>query len=195
MNIQRIVTRLKTYPIKDQLAGFLLSGKFNRKGLIVYTGGRPYPKIIHKGGVLVAGNCEFYSGVRLEVGEKGRLEIGNGTYLNRNTLIVCEKRVDIGKNCRIAWDVIIMDSDLHPTHSKPMIDKSVFIGDEVWIGCRSIILKGVKIGEGAIIAAGSVVTKNIPPYTMWGGAPAKLINDVKTSKIKLKKVLSHSISQ
>lgn len=195
MTYQRILTRLKNYPIRDQLAGFLLSWKFDRKGLIVYTGGRPYPKIIHKGGILVAGNCQFYSGVRLEIGKNGRLEIGNGTYLNRNTLIVCEKRVDIGKNCKIAWDVVIMDSDLHPINSKPMVDKPVVIGDDVWIGCRAIILKGVKIGEGAIIAAGSVVTKDVPPFTLWGGAPAKFITDVKGPRNCLSNVLSQAVNQ
>ncbi|MFU8861991.1 MAG: acyltransferase [Cyclonatronaceae bacterium] len=137
------------------------------------------PKVIHKGGKLIAGNCQFYSGVRLEIGPKAILSIGNGSYLNRNTLIVCEDRVEIGKNCKIAWDVIIMDSDLHPINdTSPIINKPVRIEDGVWIGCRSIILKGVTIGEGAVIAAGSVVTKNIPPRTVYGGSPAKLIAEL-----------------
>ena len=175
MTLQRTFARLQKYPLKDYVAGFLFSRKFDRKGVIVYSDGRPYPKIIHKGGMLVAENCQFYSGVRLEIGENARLEIGNGTYLNRNTLIICEKRIIIGKNCKIAWDVVIMDSDLHPMNSEPIVNKPVFIEDDVWIGCRAIILKGVTIGKGAIIAAGSVITKNIPPYTVWGGAPAKFI--------------------
>ena len=175
MTFRRFLHRLQKYPLKDYVAGFLFSQKFDRKGVIIYSDGRPYPKIIHKGGMLVAENCQFYSGVRLEIGENARLEIGNGTYLNRNTLIICEKRIIIGKNCKIAWDVVIMDSDLHPMNSEPIVNKPVFIEDDVWIGCRAIILKGVTIGKGAIIAAGSVITKNIPPYTVWGGAPAKFI--------------------
>jgi len=182
MTFQRLVARLKKYPLKDYIAGYLFTGKFNEKGVLVYSGGRPYPKIIHKGGILVAGNCQFYSGVRLEIGENGILEIGNGSYLNRNTLIVCEKRIDIGKNCKIAWDVVIMDSDLHPINSEPIVNKSVIIEDNVWIGCRSIILKGVTIGEGAVVAAGSVVTKDIPAFTIWGGAPAKFIGHVNDPK-------------
>lgn len=137
------------------------------------------PKVIHKGGKLLAGNCQFYSGVRLEIGPKATLSIGNGSYLNRNTLIVCEDRVEIGENCKIAWDVIIMDSDLHPIDdTTPIVNKPVRIGDGVWIGCRCIILKGVTIGHGAVIAAGSVVTKNIPPRTVYGGSPAKLIAEL-----------------
>lgn len=51
------------------------------------------------------------------------------------------------------------------------------IGNRVWIGTRVIILSGVTIGDGAVIGAGAVVTKNIPPYTVWGGVPAKYIKD------------------
>lgn len=174
----RLIARIKKYPIKDYLAGFLFSRKFDKCGVMVYSGGRPYPKVIHKGGTLIAGNCQLYSGVRLEIGEQGKLEIGNGTYINRNTLIICEKQITIGENCKIAWDVIIMDSDLHPLNSTSIVNKPVIIGERVWIGCRCIILKGVTIGDGAVIAAGSVVTKNIPPSTIWGGSPARFICNV-----------------
>ena len=136
------------------------------------------PTIVNKGGKLLAGNCQFYSGVRMEIGPKATLSIGNGTYLNRNTLIVCEDLVEIGENCKIAWDVNIMDSDLHPIDETPIVNKPVRIEDNVWIGCRSIILKGVTIGKGAVVAAGSVVTKNIPPRTVWGGSPAKFITNL-----------------
>ncbi len=178
--VSRIISRLKKYPFREYLSGWILSRKFSRHGILIATGGRPFPKVINKGGKLTAGNCQFYSGVRLEIGKQGYLEIGNGSYLNRNTLIVCEESVSIGKNCKIAWDVIIMDSDLHPIASSPILHKPVQIKDEVWIGCRCIILKGVTIGQGAVIAAGSVVTKNIPPFTIWGGAPAKFIANVNT---------------
>ena len=179
--LNKIISRIHKYSIGQYLAGLWFSQKFDSSGYLVVTGVRPMPKVIHKGGKLMAGNCQFYSGVRLEIGKKGILTIGNGTYMNRNTLIVCEERVDIGKNCKIAWDVIIMDSDLHPLDDNtPIVNKPVHIEDGVWIGCRSIILKGVTIGRGAVIAAGSVVTKNIPPRTVYGGSPAKLIAELDT---------------
>ncbi len=173
-----MIKRIRKYSIKDYLAGFFFSGSFDKSGVLVFSDGRPYPKVIHKGGKLITGHCQFYSGVRLEIGKNGLLQIGNGTYLNRNTLIVCEKEIVIGQDCKIAWDVIIMDSDLHPINSNPIVNKPVRIGDKVWIGCRSIILKGVTIEPGAVVAAGSVVTKNFPANTVWGGAPARYICDV-----------------
>lgn len=175
----KIISRLRKYSIREHLAGLWFSRKFDSSGYIIVSGGWPMPKVVKKGGKLLAENCQFYSGVRLEIGSSGTLVIGNGTYLNRNTLIVCEDNVEIGENCKIAWDVIIMDSDLHPINeSSPIVNKPVRIEDDVWIGCRSIILKGVTIGYGAVIAAGSVVTKNIPPRTVYGGSPAKLIAEL-----------------
>jgi len=58
-------------------------------------------------------------------------------------------------------------------------EKPVVIEDDVWIGCRSIILKGVRIGRGAVIAAGSVVTKDIPAGAIAGGVPARVLSTVK----------------
>lgn len=180
--LERIKRRLRNYSLGEHLAGLWLSRKFSKSGILVVTGQGPMPKVINKGGKLISGNCQFYSGVRLEVGTAATLTIGNGTYLNRNTLIVCESKIDIGENCKIAWDVVIMDSDQHTINDSPLINKPVRIHDNVWIGCRSIILKGVTIGHGAVIAAGSVVTKNIPPRTIYGGCPAKMISSLDKPK-------------
>lgn len=184
MNINELINRarlrLKKYSIYEHILGFLLSRKFTSSKILVVSGGKPYPKIINEGGELHAENCQFYSGVRLEIGKNGKLIIKNGTYLNRNTLIIANKLVEIGRDCKISWDVIIMDTDLHPLPGeKELNDKPVIIGDNVWIGCRVIILKGVKIGTGAIIAAGSVVTKDIPEYSIAAGVPAKVISNYK----------------
>lgn len=141
------------------------------------SGRRPSPKIFNRGGQIVVQNCQFYEGVRLEVGKGATLKIGNGTYLNRNTVVVAENRVEIGRDCRISWDVVIMDSDLHAVKGTTMDNRPVIIEDNVWIGCRCIILKGVTIGTGAIIAAGSVVTKNVPPNMIAAGVPAKIISE------------------
>jgi acetyltransferase-like isoleucine patch superfamily enzyme len=173
--IQKIKYRLAKYSLWEHLLGLWFSRKFTGHGIIVVTGARPFPKVINKGGEIHAGNCQFYEGVRLEIGKKAILQIGNGTYLNRNTIVVAETSVEIGKDCLIAWDVVIMDSDLHPILGKVMENKPVIIEDNVWIGCRTIILKGVRIGRGAIVAAGSVVTKDIPAYAIAAGVPARII--------------------
>lgn len=173
--VHLIRARLARHSIREHLTGLWFSRHFTEHGIVVVTGGRPRPEVFNRGGELRCGNCQFYSGVRLEIGPGAGIEIGNGTYINRNTLIVAEESVRIGRDCRISWDVIIMDSDQHPLHSDETGRGRVTIGDNVWIGCRSIILKGVTIGEGAVVAAGSVVTKDLPAHTIAAGVPARVL--------------------
>lgn len=77
----------------------------------------------------------------------------------------------VGHNCMIAT----LNHAEDPEHRGDMIPKSVHVGNKVWIGANSTILPGVTIGEGAIIAAGAVVTKDVAPMTVVGGVPARLI--------------------
>ena len=121
-------------------------------------------------------------------------QIGSYTYISRNALI---QNTTIGNYCSIAHEVISglgnHPLDLFSTsplfyHQKNVFNiqllekesqfddyKPIHIGNDVWIGARAIILDGVNIGHGAVIAAGAVVTKNVPPYAIVGGVPAKII--------------------
>lgn len=173
--IRRVRWRLSQNSPLEFLRGLWFSRRMTEHGIILVTGGRPRPKVFNKGGSLLVGSCQFYEGVRLEIGRGAVLKIGHGTYINRNTVVVAEERVEIGRECHISWDVVIMDSDLHPVRGAEMNNRPVIIEDNVWVGCRCIILKGVTIGKGAIIAAGSVVTKSIPPGAVAGGVPARVL--------------------
>jgi acetyltransferase-like isoleucine patch superfamily enzyme len=178
----RVQQRLKRHSLIDHVKGFWVSRKFTESGIVVVSGGFPFPKVLNNGGKIYVENIQLYSGVRIEVGNGAVLKIGNGTYINRNTLIITNNLVEIGKNCKIAWDVVIMDSDLHALPGREIENKPVIIEDEVWIGCRSIILKGVHIGKSAIIAAGSVVTKDIPAGVVVGGVPTRILQQPVTVK-------------
>jgi acetyltransferase-like isoleucine patch superfamily enzyme len=173
--LEHIRKRLAKYSLWEHLVGMLFARKLTRHGIVVVSGGLPLPKVINRGGVIETENCQFYSGVRLEVGKGGKISIGNGTYLNRNTTIVANRSVEIGKDCKISWDVVMMDSDQHEIPGKESGDKPIVVESDVWIGCRCILLKGVHIGTRAIIAAGSVVTKDVPAFSVVGGVPAKVI--------------------
>lgn len=102
-----------------------------------------------------------------------------------NVVIVATKQISIGKNVMIGGGVTIIDSDFHSLdYNDWFTDKDehnmnsipVTIGDNVFIGMNSLILKGVHIGNGSIVAAGSVICKSIPPGEIWGGNPAKFIS-------------------
>ena len=173
----RVAGRIrKGHPLLGYAYGLWLRAfKFDEAGLIAVERGRPWPVVRNEGGSIRAENILLYPGTRLWAHKGGEISIGNGTYLNRGAEVIAWNRVEIGRDCMIGWDVVIMDTDLHPVGDRPMENKPVVIGDGVWIGCRSIILKGVTIGERAIIAAGSIVTKDVPPYTLVGCQPAKQI--------------------
>ena len=110
------------------------------------------------------------------IDEKAVLEIGDRTYLNRRTEIVARDEVVVGADCAISWDVVITDSDEHWQDGVPMI-QPVHIGDHVWIGARAVVLKGVAIGDGAIVAAGAVVVDDVPPRALAAGVPARVVRE------------------
>lgn len=102
--------------------------------------------------------------------------IGENSVVNGNCRMDTRGGIVIGDNVSISADVIILTAD----HDLNTVDFSgnsspVFIEDYAWIGTRAMILPGVKIGKGAVIAAGSVVTKNVEPYHVVAGVPAKFI--------------------
>ncbi|MDO4563737.1 MAG: acyltransferase [Clostridia bacterium] len=105
------------------------------------------------------------------------IKIGDRVYIGDRTEIHAGESVTIGDGCNISWDCVIMDRDYHAFMSESEITAPVEIKNNVWIGCRSIILKGVTIGEGAVVAAGSVVTKDVPAHALAAGNPARVVKE------------------
>jgi acetyltransferase-like isoleucine patch superfamily enzyme len=160
------------------LTQFYLAGA--EKGSGVYC--RNKPSIFIKGKMKIGNGVRIWSNInqaRLSVFAGGELSIGEGTYIN-GSRITAKEKVIIGKHCTIAPEVLIMDSDFHDLndHSKEGISQPIIIEDHVWIATRAIILRGVHIGTHAVIAAGAVVTKDVAPYTVVGGNPAKFIKQL-----------------
>ena len=172
--VQRVRARLRQRPLSEYIWGLALRRKLTSGGLIAVASGWPKPRVTNRGGEIHVQNCAFFPGVRLEVWEGGRIVIGNGTYLNRNTEIIAQQEVRIGRDCMIAWDVVIMDTNMHGMNGGPPRAKPVIIGDGVCIGCRALILKGVCIGDHAVIGAGAIVTHDVPPGGIVTGPAATL---------------------
>ncbi len=115
-----------------------------------------------------------------------RIIIGSNVGISGST-INATTSITIGDNVMIGSGCLITDTDSHPLHWKDRLDNRndltakapIVISDNVFIGARSIILKGVTIGEGAVVGAGSVVSKDVPPYTVVCGNPAKIVKSLK----------------
>lgn len=129
-----------------------------------------------------------------------RLTIGDGVFCNGGSKIICSTTIEIGNWVTIAWGVTIYDHNSHSLDYRDRIKDQqqqlqdwstgsfiknknwnvvakspIKIGDHVWIGFDAVILKGVTIGEGAIIAARAVVTKDVEPWTVVAGNPAVIV--------------------
>ena len=124
----------------------------------------------------VQGNTKIFSGAKVFINKDARLTIGSG-YINNQVNLHCFKSIIISNDVAIADNVTIRDSDNHIITSKTnfVMTKPIHIGNHVWIGMNAAILKGVTIGDGAIIAAGAVVTKDIPANCLAAGVPASVI--------------------
>ena len=147
--------------------------------------------------------CDIVIGKRCEIKGRlfsfngGKISIGNNVFMNYNSFIGSMEAVTIGNDVIIATNVRIFDNNNHPTspiqrekmsHSdfygelwtwKYAEHKPVVIEDNVWVGEFSAILKGVTIGKGSIVASHSVVTKDVPPYAIVAGNPARVVKRLK----------------
>lgn len=122
----------------------------------------------------VNGKCHLSYGCDIMLFPGGHLELDNCS-LNSYSQIRCKNHVSIGSNTRISRNVQIWDDDHHTILSEHKTNNEVIIENNVWIGAGAIILKGVHIGEGSMIAAGAVVTRDIPSNCVAAGVPAKVI--------------------
>ena len=126
----------------------------------------------------VNGKFYFYTGCKVVLQENAKLILGNGSFINVDSKIYCSNLIEIGDNTFIGEEVIIRDTDEHKVIRENYVKTNpIKIGNHVWIGMRSIILKGVTIGDNCIVAAGSVVTKSIPNNCLVAGVPAKIIKN------------------
>ena len=138
-------------------------------------------------------------GVDLKVHQKGQIEIGKGTYIGPYTCISCYGKLKIGRDCLIASHSSIyahnhIFADPRQTiGSQGIRNQGIVIEEDCWLGSGVRVVDGVTIGKGSVIGAGAVVTKDIPPYSVAVGVPAKVISK-RTHEYRLSKNKREAIS-
>ncbi|HFU4497076.1 TPA: hypothetical protein ACGPAS_001050 [Streptococcus suis] len=185
MHIKRLI---KTLRVKKTYAQFTKNCVYGDRLGLDFTS-----KCISaaKNNIQIGSGCEIKG--TLYSCDKGTIHIGDNLYMGYNSFIGAVESVYIGNDVIIASNVRIFDNNNHPTdpekrremsHSDFYGDlwswtqsdhKAVVLNDNVWVGEYSAILKGVVVGEGSIIASHSVVTKDVPPYSIVAGNPAKVV--------------------
>ena len=163
--------------IKDKTAIIIVGTRLGIGRVIDYTGNLKTTFIMKKNSTLaVKGKFYFYTGCKIVVRENAKLILGNGSFVNVDSKIYCKEKIEIGDNTFIGEEVIIRDTDEHNIiREKYSNTLPIKIGNHVWIGMRSMILKGVTIGDNVVVAAGSIVTKSVPSNCLVAGNPAKII--------------------
>ena len=124
----------------------------------------------------------FEPNVWLTLPDPGRVRIGSGTFLNMNVMVAAQHLVEIGDHCMFANGCFVTDANHRfDDLSKPVTWQGFTskgptkVGDNVWCGAHVVITSGVTIGERCVIGANSVVTTDIPPYSIAAGAPARVL--------------------
>ena len=140
----------------------------------------------------IGAHCTL-DGAHFAIGQEGRIEIGDYCYFT-NAILLCELELRIGNYVVIGWNATIADTDFHPVAPAeriadavacsplgagrprpPILRRAVVIEDDAWIGPNATILKGVRIGRGALVEAGSLVVRDVPPGARVMGNPARIV--------------------
>lgn len=159
-------------------------------------GGRPLRELpwikgklyVNKTGALRIGERVRFVGrpwaTQLTVEKGAVLEIGDRTFINAGVGIAARQRITIGADVKIGPRTSILDSTYHQldANDKPGQSRPIVIGNNVWIGTRCTILPGVTIGDNSVVAAGSVVNKDVPRNTLVAGTPARVIRELEIPK-------------
>lgn len=134
------------------------------------------------GTVIFKGKADIGHGSKISVGESGTLILGENFTVTAESTIITYSEVQFGNNCLLSWDILVMDTDLHKIRNSSGAilnePQPILIGNDVWIGCRSLILKGATIPNGCIIGANSTISKKLESEScLYVGSPAKCIRE------------------
>jgi acetyltransferase-like isoleucine patch superfamily enzyme len=146
--------------------------------------------------VQIGRGSSVYLGVMFDLGPKARVKLGDYVLMN-GARIICDSEITIGDHSLISWNVVLMDSyrlPFNPGKRRAVLEQvpqtaarrvaaegvafPIRIGSNVWIGFDCCVLPGVTIGEGAIVGARSVVTQDVPAYTIVAGNPARVVREL-----------------
>lgn len=185
----RLATSRRMTPteVRDDVLALLRARWYLRNATSVGERVRVWGRVIvrNSGSMIIGQRASLSSTavpIQLNTEPNGKLEIGARTFMNYGCSISATKLISIGPDCKIGMDVLMIDNDYHqidPTKRaiRPA-SAPIILEENVWLGARVIVLSGVTIGADSVVAAGSVVTRDIPPRSVAAGQPARVIKSI-----------------
>jgi acetyltransferase-like isoleucine patch superfamily enzyme len=135
----------------------------------------------NKGQIIFQGRADIGHGSKICVGKNGELLFGKQFVITAESSIICFNKIFFGERCLLSWDTLIMDTDFHKIYFNDKVinqNQQIVIGNKIWIGARSTILKGVAIASNSVVAAGSVVNKTFTDESVLiAGVPARVVKE------------------
>lgn len=177
-----------------QLISLFLKYRYRRRAIFgdnVFLGPKFRVYSSNRNNVVIGDNCFILGRIISE--NEGKVIVGNNTSIRSYVSIRCSNSITIGSNVIFSFNIVVTDNNNHPLHPedrlamiksgmstefwslKHSLNAPVIIGDNVWIGQNSFILKGVSIGNNSIVAAATVVTKNVPENSICAGNPGRIV--------------------
>lgn len=188
--------------IIKQLISNLLKLRYRNKvtfGKNVFLGRRFRVYSSSKNNIIIGDNCFILGRILSE--NNGKIIIGNNTSIRDNVSIRCSNQITIGDNVIFSFNIVVTDNNNHPINPEDRLkminsgwstdhwnlkhseSSPIKIGNNVWVGQNCFILKGVNIGDNSIVAAATVVTKNVPENSIVAGNPGKVVkSDIQNTK-------------
>ncbi|EEZ5846103.1 hypothetical protein G5G95_002656 [Escherichia coli] len=152
----------------------------------IFDGYNSKTLIKNDGTLIFRGKANIGHGTKININNGAKLIFGKDFIISGESSLICSSKIEFGINCLISWDVLIMDTDFHQVYSvlnngeysEQGVKEPINIGDDVWIGCRCLIMKGVNIANGCVISAGTKLHKKIvKERTVISGELNKIVRE------------------
>lgn len=161
---------------RQQLRGAWALRGIKSRGVRPVVFGKP---VIDASDLEVGDDFKVWSGPRVTmISGWGRMRFGDRCFVNVGSTIISVEEIVVGDDVAFANDVYVMDSDSHGVEGRPHKQAPVHIGDGCWIGARAMILPGVTLGKRVLVAAGAVVTRDVPDDALVAGNPARVVRQL-----------------
>ena len=144
-----------------------------RVGRRAHVLGRP---VVDATDLVIGDDFKVWSGHRTTlISGGGRLRIGHRVFVNVGTTLIAVEQIDVGDDVAFAAEVYVLDSNSHGVEGRPHVQAPISIGAGTWLGARAMVLPGVTIGRRVLVAAGAVVTRDVPDDVLVAGNPARVV--------------------